>query len=59
MSYEQVLISELLRGKDVAHLSRVLKVAKKTIYRWINGECKPCLGTYKTLVELHAKNKVK
>lgn len=58
-SHEQLIISEILKGKDVTHLSRVLKVAKKTVYRWISGEHKPTCTTYKKLVELHAKNKIK
>jgi predicted transcriptional regulator len=58
-SHEQALVHQLLIGKDVAYLARVLEKSKKTIYRWISGENKPCLETYKRLVELHAKNQTK
>lgn len=50
------LVKSVLKTRDVAHLSRVLKVAKKSIYRWVNGECKPNLYYYGRLLELHEKN---
>ncbi len=51
-----LLVKQVLKTRDVAHLSRVLKVAKKTIYRWVNNECRPNLHLQQKIMELHAKD---
>jgi IS30 family transposase len=53
------LVKTVLKTRDVAHLSRVLKVAKKTIYRWVNNECRPNLHFQQRLLELYGKDQNK
>lgn len=54
-----LLVKEVLKTRDVAHLSRVLKVAKKTIYRWVNNECRPSMHFQQRLLELYGKDQNK
>jgi len=52
ISHEQELLNDVLRYRDVKILAQILRVAKKSIYRWIDGECKPHTESYKKLLEL-------
>jgi len=54
-----LLVKQVLKTRDVVHLSKVLRVAKKTIYRWVNGECRPALHLQQKLLELHGKDQDK
>lgn len=57
ITHEQILVRDVLRGRDVKVLSQILRVSQKTIYRWINGDCRPSLTAYKKMLELYAKKK--
>ena len=57
ITHEQILIRDVLRGRDVKILAQILRVSQKSVYRWINGDCKPSLPAYKKMLELHVKKK--
>jgi len=57
ITHEQTLIRDVLRGRDVKILSQILRVSQKTIYRWINGDCKPSLSSYKKMMGLNVNKK--
>ena len=46
ISNEQQLVHDVLKVKFLPVLSQILRVSKKSIYRWINGDNKPNLEHY-------------
>lgn len=58
-SHEQLLIKEVLRRRDVAVLAQMLRVSKKSVYRWINGEYKPHISAYKMLLDIRGRDRNK